>query len=387
MHILRKYAKKTLKQLTSNNYSPLNRIELDRKRMLYNLELVQKNHPGFEVMPVLKGNAYGHGITQVAEILDSSKAKFLAVDGYFEAAKVRDITSKKILVMGYTLPENVHLLDSKRCSFVVQDINGLRAFGALGKPVRIHLELNTGMNRLGLQPEELSVYLKVLKKHPMLSLEGVMTHLADADNERDDSFTSQQVTEFDKQVSGILSDGFLPEYIHIAQTAGSVKVGSLYANAIRMGIGTYGINPLQQGDPYFAELKKLKPVLELKSTIIKTFDLRKGAPISYNCTFRAPAAMRVGVLPIGYYEGVPRELSNKGCVTYGNLELPILGRVCMNHTIIDLLDSGLQVKNEVTVISNNSLRPNSVAGLQAKHDIFNYALLTGLSSSVRRVIV
>jgi alanine racemase len=344
-------------------------------------------HPGFTVIPVLKGNAYGHGIEQVAKILNDADCSFLAVDGYFEAARIRDITRHKILVMGYILPKNVPLLDVRRCSFVVQDIAGLHAFGALGKPVRIHVELNTGMNRLGLQENELLPYLAVLKQYPKLILEGVMSHLADADNELDDGYTARQVQTFDTLVERIVADGFSPTYIHIAQTAGSAKARSSRANSIRLGIGTYGINPLLSGDTHAPHLADLQPVLTLKSTLIKVLDLRKGDAVSYNGIFVAPKAMKVGVLPLGYYEGVPRALSNVGCVTYKGHVLPIVGRVCMNHTMVDLQGTELAVGDVVTVISNDPSQPNSVAKLQSEHSLFSYGTLTGFSSSVRRNIV
>jgi alanine racemase len=334
--MLRRAVKRTLAYVTATGYHTLNRIELSGSRVLHNVALIQGQHPGFEVIPVLKGNAYGHGIEQIAEILNDASCRLVAVDGYFEAVKIRDITKHHILVMGYILPENVQLLDTKRCSFVVQDIQGLIAFGALSKPVDIHLELNTGFNRLGLELEELPAYLKTLKTYPTLNLEGIMTHLADADNELDESYTAKQLRAFDDQVSDIIAAGFNPKFVHIAQTAGSTKVVSRYANAIRLGIGVYGINPLSLKDSHYKDLASLQPVLELKSTIIKVLDLHKGEKVGYNGTFTASRLMRLGVLPLGYYEGVPRELSNKGCVTHNGVALPIVGRVCMNHTMVDL---------------------------------------------------
>jgi alanine racemase len=385
--MLRRVAKRALAHFTDTNYRTLNRIELSRSRTLRNVALVQAQHPNHEVIPVLKGNAYGHGIREMAEILSGSTCKYIAVDGYFEAAMLRDITKQHLLVMGYILPQNVPLLDVRRCSFVVQDIAGLKAFGRLHQRVRVHMEINTGMNRLGLQLEEIPDFLAELQKHPHLELEGVMTHLADADNEKNDSFTKAQVEVFDRQVSRILAAGYKPRLIHVAQTAGSPKVESRYANALRLGIGLYGINPLGTKDNKRGELRDLKPVLELKSTIIKVLELRKGDKVSYNCTYTAPRPMRVGVLPLGYYEGVPRELSNKGCVTVGVHKLPIVGRVCMDHTVIDLGPSGLDVGAEVTVISREPAAPNSVNGLAKTYGLFAYTTLTGLSGSVKRVTV
>jgi alanine racemase len=384
---IRRLAKNALAHLTATEYKPLNRIELSASRCLRNVALLQSQHPDQEIIPVLKGNAYGHGLREMARILNGATCNFVAVDGYFEAATIRDISKHHIIVMGYILPQNVHLLDTKRCSFVVQDIAGLRAFGRLHRPVRVHMEINTGMNRLGLQLEEVPDFLAELKKHPNLKLEGVMTHLADADNERDDDFTQAQVEVFDRQVSRVMAAGFSPKLIHVAQTAGSTKVQSRYANGVRLGIGLYGINPLGGKDKHQGDLRDLKPVLELKSTIIKVLELHKGDKVSYNCTYTAPRTMRVGVLPLGYYEGVPRELSNKGSASVGVRQLPIVGRVCMDHTMVDLGASGLDVGDEVTVIAREATAPNSVAGLQKTLGLFAYTTLTNLSSSVHRTIV
>jgi alanine racemase len=376
-----------LAQLRENDFITLNRIELSRERLLHNMAVVAGQHPGKAIIPVLKGNAYGHGLEQIAQMLNSVFCPLVAVDGYFEAAKIRDISRHRLLVMGYVLPQNAHLLDTERCSFVVQDVAGLHALGRLRRPVRVHMELNTGMNRLGLQPEEVQSYLDALGQYPTLTLEGIMTHLADADNEQDDGFTHRQAQAFEVQVAQIRGQGFNPAFVHIANTAGGTKVRSHITNALRLGIGLYGINPLSERDARYSHLSGLLPVLELKSTIIKVFDLQPGDKVSYNGTFTADRPMRIGVLPLGYYEGMPRELSNTGHVLGGHHTVPITGRVCMNHTMVDLTGTRLGPRDQVTLISNNLGAPNSVRALQQNHHLFPYTVLTGLSSSVKRVIV
>ncbi len=384
--MIRREARKFIRRLADNHYQPLNRIELNTQHLLHNVRLIQKLNPGHSIIPVVKANAYGHGLLQIAEMLNRADCSFLAVDGYFEAAQIRDITRHRVLVMGYIRPANARLLDTKRCSFVVQDIAGLRALGVLKRPVRVHLELNTGMYRLGLTPNELTEYLSTLKSYPNLQLEGVMTHLADADNGGSNTFTTKQVKLFDQTVGHILAQGFKPAFFHIAQTAGSTKVHSRYANAVRLGIGLYGINPLQPSDEHFKDLVGLQPVLGLKSTIIKVYDLKKGDRVSYNGIFTAPHSMRIGILPLGYYEGLPRALSNKGCVTGGKKQLPIVGRICMNHTIIDLKDTQLWVGDEVVVIDDDILQPNSLQSASRMSGNFSYEWLANLSSSLQRVI-
>lgn len=368
-------------------YRTLNRIDLDQAALLHNFRLFQVRYPRLSVIPVLKGNAYGHGLRETARMLNGATCDLLAVDGYFEAGIIRHGTRHCILVLGYILPENVPLVDTRRCSFVAQDIAGLEAFGRLGRPVRIHMEINTGMNRLGLQPDEIDAYLAALRRFPSLRLEGVMTHLADADHPDGAVRIRAQAALFDTYVERILAEGFTPRFIHIAQTAGSGKIQCRYATALRLGIGLYGVNPLSPRDPQYADLAGLRPVLSLKSTIVKVLSLRPGDRVSYGGTFTAPRAMRLGVLPLGYYEGVPRELSNTGVVTAGGHLLTIVGRVCMNHTMIDLGRSGLAAGDEVTVISAEPAQPNSLASLSAGHHLFPYSTLANLSGTIRRAVV
>lgn len=375
------------KLFAGRDYVTLNKLEVRADRVLANLDNLRKNQPGQAVIPVLKANAYGHGLIPVAKILNRADCAMLAVDGYFEAARIRRLTRHRLLVMGYIRPQNADLLDTKRCSFVVQDIASLEAFGRLRRPVRIHLELDTGMRRMGLAPDEVPAYLKTLASYPNLRLEGVMTHLADADSP-DERFTADQVRLFDLTVDRILRAGFRPRLFHLAQTAGSAKVASRHANAVRLGIGVYGINPLQPNDKHFDALNSLRPVMRLTTTIVKTHQLRPGDKVSYNGIFTAPAAMRIGVLPLGYYEAVPRQLSNTGYVTSASGRgLPIVGRVCMNHTIIDITGTKLKIGDQVTVISDDPNQPNSIQRACREHGIFAYVWLANLTADLRRVVV
>jgi alanine racemase len=367
-----------------NEFDTLNRIEVSRSAILHNFDHFKTD--GRDIIPVLKSNAYGHGIEQVAEILRARKFPYIAVDGYFEALRIRSVSSQPVLVMGNIKPSNYQKIKIDNFSFVVHDIPTIRLLGSLGKSIKVHLEINTGMNRYGIDPAELDGFLAELRSFPTLELEGVMSHLADADGETD-TYTQSQIELFDATVEKILEQGISPRYIHLAQTAGSTHSPSRYANAMRLGIGLYGINPLTQANSRHAKLRVLKPALTLKSTITKIIQLKKGDKVSYNGEFTAPAAMPMGVLALGYYEGVPRVFSNAGFVKYGSQMLPIIGRVCMNHCMVDLRGSKAQVGDEVTILSAISGDPNAV---QAVCDIFNlsnYELTTRLSLDVRRVIV
>lgn len=384
--MLKKVTKKLVRKVSKQKFETLNCAYISRQNLIHNFSLIISINPKQKFVAVLKSNAYGHGIEQISEILNNVDCEFIAVDGYFEANKILGITKHKILVMGYILPSNIRLIDNKKCSFVVQDKELIKALGNSGKKFNIHLEINTGMNRLGISLEEIDDLLDEIKRYSNLYLEGVMSHLADADSS-ENTYTEGQVLLFYRAVDIIKGRGFSPKYLHIAQTAGSVKVESRFANTVRIGIGLYGINPLDIKDKNYSKLEGLRPVLELKSKIIKIHDLVAGEKISYNGIYKTDKPSRIAVLPLGYYEWIPRELSNKGYATFGYKVLPVRGRVCMNHTMVDVTGTDLSVGDEVVLISSDNKLPNSITNIAKKHGFSEYELLTRVSESIRRVVV
>ena len=214
-----------------------------------------------------------------------------------------------------------------------------------------------------------------------------MTHLADADNPKDTKFNEKQTRLFDKGVEVILKAGYKPKYIHIAQSAGSTKITSEYANSIRIGMALYGINPLAVTDKYYEKLNTLKPALTLTSTITKIVQLKAGDTVSYGRTFTVDKPTKIGVIPLGYYEGLPRVLSNNGLVELEDSYAPIAGRVCMDHTMLNLEAIDINVGDSVTVISSDIRSKVSVRNICSEHDLFNYGLLVGLNQNIRRRIV
>lgn len=213
-----------------------------------------------------------------------------------------------------------------------------------------------------------------------------MSHLADADADSSKN-VNEAVKHFDTAVDTVLESGLKPKLFHIGQSAGSLRARSRYANAIRLGISLYGINPFPAKHTVSKQLQQLRPALRLVSTISKVNDLKKGDKVSYNYTFTAPKPMRVGVLPLGYHEGVNRELSSRGAVKRSKKFLPIVGRVCMNHTMIDLEGNSAKAGDEVAVYSNLQEDKNSINAIAAAHNLFPYTLLTDLSPDVRRYLV
>jgi alanine racemase len=367
------------------DFATHNRIEVSKSALLHNAALFARLS-GKQVIPVLKGNAYGHGIEQVASALKGGDFPYVAVDGYFEALRVRKVSRQPVLVMGAIKPENFAKLKYDRFAFVVQNEQAIRALGTIGKRIAVHLECNTGMNRYGAATEDVERLARLILQYPNLTLEGVMSHLADSDG-TSETTVARAVEKFDRCVEAVRSTGAAPTLMHVAQTAGSLRADSKYANAIRLGIGLYGINPFAPGHAYHSKLTDLRPALQFISTITKTIDLKKGDSVSYNYTFTAPKDMRIGILPAGYYEGVPRAFSNTGLVGYKTSYLAIVGRVCMNHTMINLDSTDATAGDEVIIFSSNPKNKNSVDNAAKRHELFNYNLLTALSPDVRRILI
>ncbi len=365
----------------------LNRVEILPKNIVSNFNIFASLLPGKMIFPVLKSNAYGHGILPVVEILDPLDFPLYVADSYYEALKIRKVSKKKILIIGYNHPSNYKDFRWKNISVSVYDLDSIRALSELcGSTINIHLKINTGMNRQGIHPEELPLFLKEIASHPHLHLEGVLSHLADGDNPEND-FTKKQEKTFSKCLDIIESEGFSPEYIHLGNTAGGMKLQDKRINGIRPGIGLFGYNPLEKKDKHFKDMDSLKPALRVISTLIHTQKLKKGEKVSYNLTFEAPRDMEIGLVPAGYYECVPRALSNTGSFTSMGCRLPILGRICMNLTSFDLSKALLSVGDPVTIISENPGDPNSIENIARLTGTITYEILVHISETMRRFIV
>lgn len=368
------------------DFEPYNLIEISRARLLHNYDHLKSFSSG-EVLPVIKSNGYGHGIQQVAQVLSEKNPPYLVVDSYLEALAVREVVKTPVLVLKPILPQNIPMLQFKDIALAVQTVEELQALKNAKAKVNVHLEVDSGMRRAGLDPRELDDALQIIKKTKRLKLDGIMSHLADADNPTDSTYSNKQVALFDKIIEKVKEAGFNPPLIHLSQTAGAPKVRSKYANAIRPGIGLYGVNPYSPSDPQYDSLDKLQPIMRLTSRIAKVRELKPGARISYNGMYRVPKDMRVATLPIGYYEGVKRELSNKARLTSEHGEHRILGRICMNYTMIDVTGKDIYEGDLVTVISHNKKDPNSVQQLCDRFHFFNYEFITKLDASLSREVV
>ncbi len=363
-----------------SSYTPLIEVRVSKDAILHNLDVFRGlGKPS--VVPVLKSNAYGHGLIEVAEILDDQRLPFLCVDSYFEALILRNEgIQTPILFLGYTPLENIlnnHLSD---VAFGILSLEELAALAeGIRTPVNIHLKLDTGMHRHGVTPHDIDAAIAILKSHPSIVLEGVYSHFADADT-ADSVHAKKQIEAWNGTVARFKKEFPALRYTHLAATSGAYFNEKIDANVMRLGIGLYGFN---------VSLKQLelRPALEMTARISSVRTIAAGEQVGYNATFTATEEMRVATIPVGYTEGLDRRLSSKGSVTVCSTSCPIIGRVSMNITSVDVSDvPDVRIDEPVTVISAKPSDPNSIESMARVCGTIPYELLVRIPAHLRRVV-
>ncbi len=307
--------------------------------------------PGCEVMAIVKANAYGHGAVECAQTLARQGIGRFAVASLDEGIALRQAgISASIVVLGALFEQQILDLVAHRLTPVVSDG---RLLPALAKAADshsarypIHLKVETGMGRLGFSPKELlSLLDDPLLRNP-LQVEGMMTHLADADG-ADSAFTERQLGAFCAMLEKIRQRGLTIPLVHAANSAAIVRFPDAHFSLVRPGIMLYGYHSL----PASVSAPDLKPVLSLRTTIVQLRAIPRGGTVSYNGTFVAKRPTRIAVLPIGYADGYSRRLSNRGSVLIQGRRAPIVGLVCMDMIMVDVTDlAQLQVGETAILI-------------------------------------
>lgn len=363
------------------SYKPLNKIEISKRNLVNNLKFIRSLNKDIAIAPVLKSNAYGHGITLVAKVLDELNCPFLCVDSIFEAYQLLNAKIKTpILIMGYVDPSNLTIKDLP-FSYVVWDFSQALEIAKYQKQAKFHIFVDTGMNREGVKLEELEELLLKFKNTPELRVEGLMSHLAIYTH--NEPYPKLQIENYQKALEISRGVGINVKWVHPAQSGGLLnKYYNVDANMVRSGIAMYGI------DRENISKGHLKPILSLKTKIIQIKQISKGTRVGYDSTFEAKKDVVVGVLPIGYNDGVDRRLSNLGVVEVDGVFCPIIGRISMNVTTIDITEvKRPSLGQEVIIFSMDSKDPNSFENAAKLCQTIPHDLLVGLTPSMRREIV
>ncbi len=363
------------------------RAEIDLGALVSNFRLLAERARPAQVLPIVKADAYGHGAVRCAQRLEEAGASWLGVATIEEGLELREAgASARIVLLNGLFDGQADACVERDLTPVVYRLSTLADLDAsarrLGKRARAHLKIDTGMGRVGVPWQELSTWLGDLKQFTQVEIEGVLTHLADADL-ADQDFSRGQVARFDAAVRTMTEAGHRPRFVHFANSAATATALPGDANLARPGILLYGARP----SAGFETDLPLRPVMRFVTEPVFVKRVPAGTPISYGRTFVTSRESVVATLPVGYADGLPRLLSNRGEVLVRGKRLPIVGRVCMDLTMIDATDHApdLAAGEEAVLFGEQGGARIDVEEVAGWADTIGYEVLCGISRRVPRV--
>ncbi len=365
------------------------RAEIDLDAVAFNMEVMRnKISPETKITAVIKADAYGHGAVEIAHLIEDYPNLWgFAVAAAEEGMQLRRSGIKKpILTLGYVFPECWADMIDYDIRFAVFDLETAeeisRLAGSLGKTAVIHIALDTGMSRIGFADTDESVEIvKKIAALPGVKIEGLFTHFARAD-EPSIAPAERQLARYNAFSEKLDAAGVAVPIHHTSNSAGIFRLKNANLSMVRAGITLYGLLP---SDEVKDEVKPLMPVMRLVSHISYVKDLMPGAEISYGGTFKVEKPMRVATIPVGYADGYPRLLSNRGYVLISGKRAPILGRVCMDQFMVDVTDIPDAMRgDEAVLLGNQGEETITAEDIGAMSGRFNYELVCDITKRVPR---
>nr|WP_317362687.1 alanine racemase [uncultured Blautia sp.] len=364
--------------------------EIDLDAITYNLEHIKKNlAPGTQVIAVLKADGYGHGAVPLARRIQKDPEIWgIAVATVEEGEELRNAgITKPILILGYTYQEDyqkIANLDFRPAVFKLSMAKELsKAALEAGKTLKIHIKIDTGMTRIGYRDVKKDVpEILEISKLPGLEIEGIFTHFARAD-EADKTPALVQYEKFQEFIRALEQEGLHIPMKHCSNSAGIIRMQEANLDAVRAGIILYGLYPSKEVE---RESVPLKPLMSLRSHIAYIKTVEPGAEISYGGIFTTVRETRVATIPVGYADGYPRGLSNKGSVLIRGKRAPILGRVCMDQFMVDVTEiPEAEELDQVTLLGKDGEDCITMEELGELSGRFNYEFACCISKRVPRV--
>ena len=373
-----------LRQLLKPKYTTLNQIEIKAEAIVANYNYLKSLQPSAAIFPVLKANAYGHGLKEISSILNQTSAPLVAVDSFPEAQIAARYFKGRILILNEMPLRAYRYSHFSRTEFVVYNQATLRYLSRFGYKVKIHLFVNSGMNREGIQ--NLESFIAQNKVYlDRVEVTGLCSHLSSA--EENSSMNKRQAEHFARSLEILRAAGYYPRWVHLGNSAAVFTLHSPLLTAYRPGLALYGYSPF--ASPIGAS--SLRPALQIYSHVVSTQELKAGEGVSYNESYRAPAPLRIAVIPFGYFEGLDRRLSNRAnfLVKTKATEFwaPIAGKVCMNLCCLMVGPREVAVGDIVQIVSDKAEDPNSIPKIAEMMGTIPYEFLVKLQANIRREVI
>ena len=362
-------------------------IEIDLSALENNYNFIRSRiNYQTKIAAVVKANAYGHGVVKVARKLSQLGVEYFCVGSPDEGIELRDAgIAKPILVLAEVLKSQYADIikgDLIQTAASMETLTALnQAAKNAGKKIRVHLKIDTGMGRIGFLNQDLpEVYNKAVKLEN-IEVEGILSHLARADEE-DKEFSYKQLQKFDSALEKIKKAGFKLPLLHIANSAAVIDLEETSLDLVRPGIMLYGLLPSND----LQKNANLKPLLSFKTRVVQLRKLPAGSAVSYGSTYKTDSEEKLAVLPIGYKDGYPRLLSNQGEVLINGQRAPIRGKVCMGQTIVGVEEiDEVQVGDEVVLIGKQGKEEITATEIADLCGTINYEIVCGLSERLEKV--
>jgi len=377
--------------------TPLVRADIDLDAITINIQQLKKvTSPGARFMAVVKANAYGHGAVEVARQALAGGADWLGVARIQEAVALRKAgIDGQILVMNYTPPEFASLALEHDLVLTVFDLDTAKAISdmaeATGSQIVAHLKTDTGMGRLGLRPtgekgtgldsQRINLAIQIANL-PGLDLEGIFTHFAAADS-RDRTYTENQFALFCDYIDELQKHGLEFKIRHAANSAAIIAHPNTHLDMVRAGIALYGLNPSMEVN---LDHLATRPAMALKAHLVHVKKVPAGFCVSYGMTYRAPQPTTIATIPLGYADGYNRLLSSKGTMLVRGQRAPIVGRVCMDLTMLDVGHiEGVRTGDEAVALGrqgDETITADEIAGVLGT---INYEIVSSITARVPRI--
>jgi alanine racemase len=370
-------------------------VELDRAAPEHNLRQLRAGAAAHvSACAVVKSNAYGHGVAQIASLLPS--AEWFAVNSLEEGLELRQLgITRPVILLGHVPLADLAAAVEADLGLTVynrETVDRLASLPSLPRPARIHVKVDTGTARQGVLPDELEGFLQLVKQSPNLALEGISTHYANIEDTLNHEYAELQVARFAAALVVVDRTVGRPPCIHTACTAAALLFSSTHFTMLRSGIGLYGLWPSRE--TLLAAREKggavpdFRPVLTWKTKIVQIKQIPEGSYVGYGCSYKTMRATTLGVLPVGYADGYDRALGNRAHVLIRGRRAPVLGRICMNLCMVDLTDvPGTRLEDEAVLLGSSGEERIAAETMAEWAGTINYEIVTRISPFLPRKVV
>lgn len=366
------------------------RAEIDVTAVRQNLAAIRRHvGPAVKIMGIVKANAYGHGLVEIARLLVEDRIDYLGVGFLLEGIALRQAGIRvPIVVLGGVLGDQVKAFLEHDLEITISSVELARRIEkeveeACLPPARVHLKLDTGMERIGVRAENALAFVREVACLPHIEIRGIYSHFATSD-ERDKSFAHIQLDRFKNALTTLEQSGIRIPLRHIANSGAILDMTDASYDLVRPGIILYGLYPSSET----TESIPVRPVLALRSKVVFIKEVPAHTSISYGRMYFTPKTTRIATVPIGYGDGYSRMLAGKAEVLIRGRRYPVVGTICMDQLMVDIgITSEIHVGDDVTLIGQDGTESISVLDLARKIGTNHYEILTALAARVRRVYV